>query len=108
MAACAVCPSHGALLAALPDATPVTNPEPFTLAIAPALEDQVILRPLSVAPPASVTVACSCTVPPAVIFASAGATTIDATGWLVTLMNAVSDRVLTVAINNDCPVSAPA
>jgi hypothetical protein len=108
MAADAVLPSHVAVTVALPEATPLTSPEPFTVAIVPALVDQVIFRPVSVAPFASETVACSCTVAPAATLASAGATTIDATGWLVTLMNAVSARVLTVAINTDSPLSLAA
>jgi len=95
-------------MVAVPPATPLTVPPPFTSAIAPSLEDQVIVRPDSAPPPASVTVAASCTVAPAATVASAGAMAMAATGISVTLMNAVSARLPAAAISRALPVSLPA
>src|SRR5205814_2264545 len=68
-----------------PAATPVTSPLPFTLAIVLSLDVQVITRPVSGLPFASVGVALSCTVCPVATLAVAGATVTDATGALATV-----------------------
>ena len=68
-----------------PAATPVTSPLPFTLAIVLSLDAQVITRPVSGLPFASVGVALSCTVCPVATLAVAGATVTDATGALATV-----------------------
>src|SRR5438552_15155252 len=72
-----------------PDATPLTSPLPFTLAIALLLDCQVTTRPVNGLPFASLGVAVSCTVLPTATPAAAGVTVTDATGAGVTVMAAV-------------------
>src|SRR5437773_4391518 len=72
-----------------PDATPLTSPLPFTLAIALLLDCQVTTRPVNGLPLASLGVAVSCTVLPTATPAVAGVTVTDATGTAVTVMAAV-------------------
>src|SRR5438132_1181814 len=72
-----------------PDATPLTSPLPFTLAIALLLDCQVTTRPVNGLPFASLGVAVSCTVLPTATPAVAGVTVTDATGTGVTVMAAV-------------------
>src|SRR5205823_3088920 len=72
-----------------PAATPVTSPLPFTLAIVLSLDAQVITRPVSGLPFASVGVALSCAVCPVATLAVAGATVTVATGTGVTVIRAV-------------------
>jgi hypothetical protein len=64
MAAVAVFPSAAAVIVAWPFATPTTSPVCVTLAMLVLLLVQVIVRPVSVLPPASRAVAVSCTVCP--------------------------------------------
>ena len=57
-------PAAVALIVTAPVATAVTNPEPLTVALAVLLLSQEKVTPGTVAPPASVAVALSCTVVP--------------------------------------------
>src|SRR5207245_5297821 len=74
------CPSLTAVIVAAPGATPVTSPCSFTVATPAWLLDQVTARLLSTFPPASLSVAPSCTVCPTVTLAAPGTTATDATG----------------------------
>src|SRR5256885_17025260 len=65
MAAVPLCPSDVAVIVVEPAATPVTRPLPFTVAAAMLELVHVTVRPVSVLPLASFTVAVSCTVWPA-------------------------------------------
>src|SRR6266550_3525178 len=57
-----LCPSLVAVIVAVPVATPLTSPLPFTLATAPLLDCQVMTRPVNGFPLASCGVAVSCAV----------------------------------------------
>ncbi len=83
IAALPLWPSLVAVIAAVPAATPVTRPVPFTVATAGVLLAHVTTRPLKPLPLASLGVAASCTVPPAATLAVAGLTATDATGAAV-------------------------
>src|SRR5256884_330637 len=72
-----------------PDATPLTSPLPFTLAIALLLDCQVTTRPVNGLPFASLGVAVSCTVLPTATPAVPGVTVTAATGTAVTVTPAV-------------------
>src|SRR3989449_400880 len=72
-------PSDVAVIVADPAPTPVTRPLPVTLATPVLLLDQLTVRPDNGAPFASFGVASSCTVPPTVTLAVAGATSTVAT-----------------------------
>src|SRR5205809_164069 len=72
-------PSDIAVIVADPAPTPVTRPLPVTLATPVLLLDQLTVRPDSGVPFASLGVATSCTVPPTVTLAVAGATSTGAT-----------------------------
>src|SRR5207249_1853920 len=72
-------PSDVAVIVADPAPTPVTRPLPVTLATPALLLVQLTERPDSGVPFASLGVATSCTVPPTVTFAVAGATSTVAT-----------------------------
>jgi hypothetical protein len=87
-------------------AAPTLPPLVATSATVPTallLEDQVTVRPLSVLPAESFTVAVSCTVPPIVIESGVGASVIDAIGTRATLIAAVPvlDPLLPVIVA--CP-----
>jgi hypothetical protein len=75
-----VFPSLVAVIVAVPVATPVTRPVVDTVAVERALEVHVTVRPVSVVPRESLTVAVSCCVKPAAILAVVGATVTLATG----------------------------
>src|SRR5205807_1299263 len=94
-----------------PDATPLTSPLPFTLAIALLLDCQVTTRPVNGLPFASLGVAVSCTVLPTATPAVAGVTVTDATGTGVTVMAAVplwpSLVAVIVAEPATLPVTSP-
>ena len=64
----------------VPGATPDTRPLALTVAIAVFELAHVIVRPESVLPPASLSVATSCSVVPTVTNAGAGEIVTDATG----------------------------
>jgi hypothetical protein len=68
-----------------PGATAVTTPDADTVAVAVALEAHVTVRPVSVLPPASRTVAVSVDVLPTRSVAALGATDTDATAGTVTV-----------------------
>ena len=93
------CPSLVAVIVALPVATPVTSPPAETVATALALVVHVTARPVSTFPPASRSVAESCTVEPTCTLGVAGATVTDATGGF---------NAATIAVCADCAVADPA
>src|SRR5206468_4102747 len=68
------------VIVAVPTATPVACPAPFTVATAGLLLDQVTVRPPSGLPNASRVIAAYCAVCPTPIVAVAGVTLTDATG----------------------------
>src|SRR5207245_5272886 len=71
-AALPVTPSLVAVIVTAPAATPVTSPVDETVAVAGALDTQVIARPDSTAPAASFGLAASCTLAPTSTSAVAG------------------------------------
>src|SRR5256885_16656112 len=89
MPAVPVLPSLVAVTVAEPGVTPETSPELLTVATEVLLLDQVTVRPESVLPPASLSVAVSCTVCPGWIESVAGLTDTVATGTWVTVTDAV-------------------
>jgi hypothetical protein len=96
IAAEAIRPSLDAVIDTLPAATAVTNPEPETVAIPRLAELQVITRPVSTLPLASLVTAESCAVPPTWRFAVAGDTDTDATGT-------GAGALTLIAAEADCP-----
>src|SRR5712692_8500871 len=102
-------PSLVAVIVAELGATLVTSPDPFTVAPAVLLLDQVTTRPESGLPPASRGVAVSCTVRPACTVAVAGLTVTDATGTTVavTVMTAVPLCPSLVAVTVAEPAATP-
>src|SRR5205823_13193731 len=78
-----------AVIVAEPGVTPDTSPEVLTVAAAVLLLDHVTVRPDSVLPFASLSVAVSCTVCPCWIDAVGGLTATVATGTWVTVTDAV-------------------
>ena len=85
MLAVPLLPSLEAVMVADPAATPFTRPLLLTVATPELLLDQVMLRPVSVLPEASLVVAESCTVAPTLTLALAGETDTDATGTALTV-----------------------
>src|SRR5690349_20958464 len=85
MLAVPLLPSLVAVIVAEPAATPLTRPLLLTVAMVVLLLDQVMLRPVSVFPDASLVVAASCTVAPTLTLAVAGVTATDATGTALTV-----------------------
>src|SRR6266516_7747077 len=83
-------PSLVAVMVAVPAASAVTSPLPFTVATPGASLDQVIVRPESGFPLASSSVAVSCCVAPAYIDAVAGLTLTEATGTGFTVIAAAA------------------
>src|SRR2546428_11148487 len=81
-------PSLVAVIVAVPAATPVTSPLPFTVATAGLSLAHVTVRPASGVPLASSGVAVSCTVNPARTEGAGGLTITDATGTKITLPEA--------------------
>src|SRR5207244_3837564 len=92
------CPPLTAVTAAAPGAPPVTSPGSFTVATPAWLLDQVTARLLSTFPPASLSVAPSCTVCPTVTLAAPGVTVTDATGTFTTVIAAVAPCPSLVAV----------
>ena len=84
-AALPVTPSLVAVIVTAPAATPVTSPVDETVAVAGALDTQVIARPDSTAPAASFGLAASCTLAPTSTSAVAGLITTEATGTFATV-----------------------
>src|SRR5690349_6781889 len=87
--AVAVALSHAAAMIAVPAASAVTSPVPFTVATLPLLLAHVTTRPVKTFPFASLGVALSWTVCPTTILAVAGVTVTEATGTLFTVTAAV-------------------
>src|SRR5205823_5425791 len=106
-----LCPSLVAVMVAVPAATPVTSPLPFTRATAVLLLDQVTTRPLSGFPLASFGLAVSCTVAPCCTLAGEGLTVTEATGTVVTVTVDVpllpSDVAVIVADPTATAVTSP-
>src|SRR5213593_327438 len=75
-----VLPSQVAVMVAVPAATPLTSPLPFTVAAAVLSLDQVTTRPETGSPPTSTGVAVRPTEPTMAIVAEAGLTATEATG----------------------------
>jgi hypothetical protein len=80
-------PSLVAVIVALPAATAVASPVPDTVAAAVLLDAHVIVRPVSVFPDASFSVAVNCCVPPACSDADAGDSVTVATGACTVMLD---------------------
>src|SRR5256885_11061732 len=91
----------------VPTATPVTTPLADTVASAAFDLVQLITRPLSTFPAASLGVAVSCTVAPTNTFAVAGLTVTDATGTVDTVTAAVPLCPSLVAVIVTDPTATP-
>src|SRR3989440_383058 len=102
-----LCPSLVAVIVADPAATPVTSPLPLTVAAAVLLLCHVTVRPASELPFASLGVAVSCSVLPAVTVADAGATVTEATGVCTTVMAEVPLWPSLVAVIMADPATTP-
>src|SRR3989475_391259 len=104
-------PSLVAVIVAVPAATPVTSPFAETVAALALLVAQLMLRPLSAVPLASLGVAVSCTVAATSSAGAAGLTLTDATGTGVTVTVAVpllpSLVAVIVAVPATTPVTSP-
>ena len=99
--------SQVAVMVALPAATPVTRPLPFTVACAVLSLDQVTTRPVSGVPPPSLGVAVSWTVLPTLTLAGAGVTVTEATGTPVTVITEVPVLPSQVAVMSAPPAATP-
>src|SRR5437764_14728236 len=100
-------PSLVAVIVAVPAATPVTRPFAETVAALALLVAQLMLRPLSAVPLASLGVAVSCTVAPTSSTGAAGLTLTDATGTGVTVTVAVPFCPSLVAVIVALPTATP-
>jgi len=104
-------PSQAAVMIAVPAATAVTSPVPFTVATPALLLVHVTVRPVRTFPLASLGVAVSCAVRPISILAVAWLTVTDATGTTATVMAAVpllpSLVTVIVAAPATTPVTSP-
>src|SRR5438552_1975726 len=100
-------PSLVAVIIADPAATPVTSPAAETVAIAVFELVQLITRPLSTLPAASLVTALSCVVAPTKTFAVAGLTVTEATGTLDTVTAAVPACPSLVAVIVTAPTATP-
>src|SRR5207249_1643594 len=89
IAALPVLPSLVAVIVTAPAAAPVTRPVEETVAVAGALDVQVIARPESTVPAESCAVPVNCAVLPTSRFTALGATRTEATGTLDTVTVAV-------------------
>src|SRR5207245_179121 len=107
MAAVPLCPSLVAVTVTEPAATPVTTP--LLLRVAQAVLElvHVTVRPVRMLPPASFSVAVSCTVAPTVTLPDAGLTVTEATGTFVTVMAAVPLCPSLVAVIVAAPAATP-
>src|SRR5437867_718599 len=106
-AAVPLCPSLVAVIVAVPPATPVTRPLADTVASAAFELVQLITRPLSTFPAASLGIAVSCTAPPTNTVAVAGLTVTDATGTLATVTAADPLWASLVAVMVTGPAATP-
>src|SRR5881394_137137 len=108
-AAVSALPSLVAITLAEPTATPVTNPVPLTVATDVLVLAHVMVRPVSVLPFASRSVALSCAVRPTTTEADAGLRVTEATGSAaeVTVTTAVSALPSLVAITLAEPAATP-
>src|SRR5437667_12752553 len=104
-------PSIVAVIVAVPAATPVTRPFAESVAALALLVAQLMLRPLSALPLASLGVAVSCTVAATSSAGAAGLTLTDAPGTGVTVTVAVplfpSLVAVIVAVPATTPVTSP-
>src|SRR2546427_7672513 len=100
-------PSLVAVIVAVPAATPVTRPFAETVAALALLVAQLMLRPLSAVPLASLGVAVSCTVAATSSAGAAGLTLTDATGTGVTVTVAVPLFPSHVAVIVAVPATTP-
>src|SRR5205823_4863095 len=100
-------PSLVAAIVAVPAVTPVTRPLPLFTVAADALELHTTVRPVSVLPPASFSVAVSCTVAFVKMLAVAGATVTVATGALDTVTSDVPFTPSLVAVIVAVPAVTP-
>ena len=91
-------PSLVAVIVAPPTESAVTSPEPFTVATAVLLEDQLTARSVTTTLFASLVSAESCCVAPAITVAVAGFTVTDPTGTGTTRMVALPDCPSLVAM----------
>src|SRR5712692_3782094 len=107
MAAVLVALSHAAVMMAVPAASAVTSPVPFTVATPGLPLVHVTARPVKTFPFASFGVAASCAVRPTSIFAVAGLTVTDATGTPVTVTAAVPLLPSLVAVIDAEPGATP-
>src|SRR3989475_4679093 len=107
MAEVPLCPSLVAVIVAEPATTPLTRPLAFTVATDVLLLDQMIARPVSGVPLASLGVAVSCTVWPSGTLVVAGLTVTDATGTLVTVIADVPVFPSLVAVIVAEPATTP-
>src|SRR5436309_5707399 len=107
MAEVPVLASLVAVIVADPPATPLTTPLALTVATAVLPLAQVIARPESELPFASLRVAVRCTPWPAGTDAVAGLTVTDATGTVVTVIAAVPLFPSLVAVSVAAPTATP-
>src|SRR2546422_7909660 len=108
IAAVAVALSHAAVMVAVPAATAVTSPVPFTVATPPLLLVHVTVRPTRTFPFASLGVAVSCVVCPTIKLAVVGLTVTEDTGTLLTVTVAVPLCPSLVAVIVAEPAAIPA
>src|SRR5207253_4928086 len=106
-AALPVAPSLVAVIVTAPAATPVTSPVDETVAVAGALDTQVIARPDSTVPAASFGLAASCTLAPTSTSAVAGLITTEATGTFATVTAADAFFPSLVAVIVVVPAATP-
>src|SRR5712692_3251558 len=107
MAAVLVALSHAAVMMAVPAASAVTSPVPFTVATPGLPLVHVTARPVKTFPFASFGVAASCTVCPTMILAVAGLTVTEATGTPFTVTVAVPLLPSLVAVIDAEPGATP-
>lgn len=103
-------PSLVAVIVAVPALTAVTTPLPVTVATFVFDDDQVTVRPASVAPPASLVTADACVAAPTATVDDASDTLTDATGaggGTVTVMGAVPLTPSLVAVIVALPAATP-
>src|SRR5438034_1384037 len=106
-AAVPLCPSLVAVIVTAPTAPPVTSPAADTVAIATFELVQLITRPLSMLPAASLRIAASCRVPPTYLMGAVGLTVTDATGTIATVTLAVPLCPSLVAVIVADPTATP-
>src|SRR2546422_986288 len=103
-------PSLVTVIVAVPTATPVTSPLPFTVASRGALLTHVTTRPVNGLPLASWVVAVSGTVCPTPTLADAGLTATDATDTAITetALESVRELPFCLAATRKSPTACPA